>query len=289
MYRPRCRRWGTSGAGRFIEARPSIAQRRLRRHNFRGGTLSGKLGGGEFVGCLTVHPSSQRVNVNRQGEGLSCGGESIITEEGHYPTECPEWVEGVGEPGDRGMSMSAAGCACESPCNASTVGGVCEGSPSSWPARASPFRGVCDGLIIGAPPITAQGRRWGWRGRGVISSQLRWGSTNFTFSRLATRSLPLCCWRSHRTGPRTHTTSHCGSQRLVNVNRSSGLSKTVSPTWISFASARFANCCLLYLRLSAMAWRAVWRADDKLSRRLLKWLAVRGCNSRVSGVRTRRP
>ena len=38
-----------------------------------------------------------------------------------------------------------------------------------------------------------------------------------------------------------------------------------------------------------MAWRAVWRADDKSSRRLPKWLAVRGCNTRVSGVRTQRP
>ena len=68
----------------------SISQRRLQRHNFRGGTLSGKSGGGEFVGCLTAHPSSRRVNVNRQGEGLSCGGESIITEKGPNLTEFPE-------------------------------------------------------------------------------------------------------------------------------------------------------------------------------------------------------
>ena len=176
------------GRRAFIEARSSIAQRRLRRHNFRGGTLSGKLGGGEFVGCLTAHPSSRRVYVNRQGEGLSCGGESIITEEGTDPKEFPKWVEGVGEPGDRGMWMSAARGTCESPCNGSTVGGVCEGSPSSWPARASPFGGVCGGLIMGAPPITARGRCWVRRGRGVISSQLRWGSTNFTFSQLATWS-----------------------------------------------------------------------------------------------------
>ena len=62
---------------------------------------------------------------------LSCGGESIITEEGPDPTEFSEWVEGLGEPGDKGMSMSAAGGACESPCNGSTDGGVCEGLPSS--------------------------------------------------------------------------------------------------------------------------------------------------------------
>ena len=82
---------------------PSIAQRQLRQDNFRGGTVSGKLGGGEFLSCLTAHPFSLRVNVNRQGEGLSCRGESIITEEGPDPTKFLVWVEGVGEPGNRGM------------------------------------------------------------------------------------------------------------------------------------------------------------------------------------------
>ena len=94
------------------------------------GTVSGNLGGREFLGCSTAHLSSPRVNVNRQGEGLSCGGESIITEEGPDPTEFPEWGEEVGEPGDRGMMKSAAGGACESPCNSPTAGGGCEGSPS---------------------------------------------------------------------------------------------------------------------------------------------------------------
>ena len=102
--------------GVLLKPGRQFPKRRLRRHNFRVGTLSGKLGGGGFLGCLTAHPSSQQVNVNRQGEVLSCGGESIITEEGSDLTEFPEWVEGVWEPGDRGMSMAAAGGECESPC-----------------------------------------------------------------------------------------------------------------------------------------------------------------------------
>ena len=105
-YLLRCRRWGTSGARHFIEAWLSIAQGQLRRDHFMGDIIW-QIRGGKFLGCLIAHPSSWRVNVNRQGEGLSCGGESILTEEGPDPTEFPEWVEGIGKPGDRGMSKSA--------------------------------------------------------------------------------------------------------------------------------------------------------------------------------------
>ena len=67
---------------------------------------------------MIAHPSSWRVNVNRQGEGLSCGGESIFTEEGLDPTEFPEWVERIGKPGDRGMSKSAVSGALVAPVTA---------------------------------------------------------------------------------------------------------------------------------------------------------------------------
>ena len=183
--------------------------------NFKDGTLSGKLG------------------------GLSCGGESIITEGGPDATEFPKWVEGVGEPGDRGMSKSAA------------VGG----SPSSWLADASPSMGRGDGIMMGALPVTALGRRWFWCGRGGISSQLRCGSTNFTFSWITTQSFPLCCWPSHSTVPRTRMTTHCGSQRLVNANRSSALSKIVSPTWIFYHQRVSLN--VAYYTYDLLMWHDV--------------------------------
>ena len=81
-----------------------------------GGDIIRKLGGGECLGCLTAHLSSQRININPQGDGVSCWGKSIITEEGPDATEFPELVEGVWESGDRGMSKSAAGGGCVFPC-----------------------------------------------------------------------------------------------------------------------------------------------------------------------------
>ena len=77
--------------------------------------------------------------------------------------ECPEWVEGVWEPGDKGMSMLALGARVSLPVKARPLAASVKVRPP--PARHMPARsgrgggGVCGGLIMGAPPITARGRR----------------------------------------------------------------------------------------------------------------------------------